>query len=67
MATSIPSTPKAVEAEQALLGSLIMESTSWEKISDRLLPTDFFDVKNRTIFNEIFELASNEQVVVLLV
>ena len=67
MATSIPSTPKAVEAEQALLGSLIMESTSWEKISDRLLPTDFFDVKNRTIFNEIFELASNEQVVDLLV
>ena len=67
MATSIPSTPKAIEAEQALLGSLIMESSSWEKISDRLLPSDFFDVKNRAIFNEIFELASNEQVVDLLV
>ena len=67
MVTSIPSTPKAIEAEQALLGSLIMESTSWEKISDRLQPTDFFDVKNRTIFNEIYELASNEQVVDLLV
>ena len=56
MATSIPSTPKALEAEQALLGSLIMESTSWEKISDRLLPTDFFDVKNRTILMKFLSL-----------
>ena len=35
MSSKIPSTPHAIEAEQALLGSLIMESTSWDKISDK--------------------------------
>tara|TARA_Y100001970_G_scaffold123247_1_gene152782 strand:+ start:1080 stop:2432 length:1353 start_codon:yes stop_codon:yes gene_type:complete len=67
MVTSIPSTPRALDAEQALLGSLIMESSSWEKISDRVSPSDFYDTKNKAIFTEIFELASNEQVVDLLV
>ena len=37
MSSKIPSTPHAIEAEQALLGSLIMESTSWDKISDKIL------------------------------
>ena len=34
MATKIPSTPKAIEAEQALLGSLIMDSAAWDKVSE---------------------------------
>ena len=58
MVTSIPSTPRALDAEQALLGSLIMESSSWEKISDRISPSDFYDTKNKAIFTEIFELTS---------
>ena len=57
MATKLPSTPKAIEAEQALLGSVIIDSASWEKISDRLEPNDFFDVNNRAIYSEIYELA----------
>ena len=49
MATKLPSTPKAIEAEQALLGSVIIDSSAWEKISDRLSPYDFFDVNNRNL------------------
>ena len=67
MATKLPSTPKAIEAEQALLGSVIIDSASWEKISDRLSPNDFFDMNNRTIYSEIYELASNGQIIDLLV
>ena len=67
MATKLPSTPKAIEAEQALLGSVIIDSSAWEKISDRLSPNDFFDVNNRAIYSEIYELASNGQIIDLLV
>ena len=67
MATKLPSTPKAIEAEQALLGSVIIDSSAWEKISDRLSPNDFFDINNRAIYSEIYELASNGQIIDLLV
>ena len=67
MSSKIPSTPHAIEAEQALLGSLIMESTSWDKISDKILASDFFDSKNRIIFREIGDLIINGQVIDLLI
>ena len=61
MATSIPGTPKALEAEQALLGSLIMESTSWDKISDRLLPSDFFDIKKESFWDSFLFFKTYQQ------
>ena len=67
MASKIPSTPHAIEAEQALLGSLIMESTSWDKIADKILAADFFDSKNRIIFREITDLVTSDHVIDLLI
>ena len=43
METKLPSTPKSLEAEQAFLGSLIMDSTSWDQISHMVQTKDFFD------------------------
>ena len=45
--SSIPKTPVSIDSEKALLGSLIIDSESWEKISNLITPTDFYDVKNR--------------------
>ncbi len=67
MADKIPSTPKSLEAEQALLGSLIMDSSAWDEVSDRLGPNDFFDPSNKIIFNQIHELASNGQAIDIIV
>ena len=44
-----------------------MESTSWDKISDKILASDFFDSKNRIIFREIGDLIINGQVIDLLI
>ena len=44
-----------------------MESTSWDKISDKILASDFFDSKNRIIFREISDLIINGQVIDLLI
>ena len=63
----IPSTPKSLEAEQALLGSLIMDSSGWEKIADKINPNDFFDINNQIIFTEMLELSSNNQPIDILV
>ena len=67
MATKIPSTPKATEAEQALLGSLIMDSTAWDKVSDKIDVNDFYDPNHKIIFKEIYNLSSNGQPIDIIV
>ena len=67
MATKIPSTPKAIEAEQALLGSLIMDSAAWDKVSDKIDVNDFYDPNNKIIFKEIYNLSSNGQPIDIIV
>ena len=67
METKLPSTPKSLEAEQAFLGSLIMDSTSWDQISHMVGTKDFFDGNNKLIFNEIYDLASAGQVIDVVV
>jgi replicative DNA helicase len=67
METRLPSTPKSLEAEQAFLGSLIMDSTSWDQISHMVQTKDFFDSNNKLIFNEIYDLASAGQVIDVVV
>ena len=51
MDSKIPSTPKSLEAEQAFLGSLIMDSSAWDQISHLIQSKDFFDVNHKIIFN----------------
>ncbi len=63
----IPSTPKSLEAEQAFLGSLIMDSSSWDQVSHMVESKDFIDTKNREIFNQIYNLASSGQVIDVIV
>ena len=65
--SSIPKTPVSIDSEKALLGSLIIDSESWEKISNLITPTDFYDVKNRDIFSEIYTLQINGQPIDILI
>ncbi|MED5502242.1 MAG: replicative DNA helicase [Pseudomonadota bacterium] len=63
METKIPTTPKSIEAEQAFLGSLIMDSSAWDQVSHLIQSKDFFDANNKLIFNEIYDLASAGQII----
>lgn len=48
--------PKNLEAEMCVLGCAYMSSTSLEKMCDELTSDMFYDKKNATIFEALFEL-----------
>ena len=67
MDNKIPSTPKSTDAEQAFLGSLIMDSSAWDRISHIIKTNDFYDANHKLIFNEIHDLAVAGQMIDVVV
>ena len=65
--STIPKTPVSIESEKALLGSLIIDSESWEKISNSITPADFYDPKNRDVFSAIYDLQIHDQPLDILI
>jgi replicative DNA helicase len=50
--------PHSVEAEQSVLGGLLLEFSAWDKVGDLLVPQDFYRHEHRDIFEAIGELVS---------
>ena len=48
--------PHSVEAEQSLLGGLLIDNTAWEKIGDAISVDDFYRDDHRRIFRHIAKL-----------
>src|SRR3569832_1051075 len=53
--------PHSVEAEQAVLGALMLDNRAWDTIADRLVADDFYRRDHRLIFEAIFDLADNAE------
>lgn len=53
--------PVAIEAEQAVLGGLLISAQAFERIEGRLREEDFFRVEHRLIFCAICQLADRSQ------
>jgi replicative DNA helicase len=51
-----PIATHSVEAEQALLGGLMLDPTAWARIATRVVTADFFRTDHRTIFEAIAQL-----------
>ncbi|MDH5424288.1 MAG: replicative DNA helicase [Gammaproteobacteria bacterium] len=47
--------PHSIEAEQAVLGGLMLDNLAWEKIADRVDDNDFYRHDHRLIFRAIRE------------
>jgi replicative DNA helicase len=45
--------PHSVEAEQSVLGGILLDSTAWDKIADILQEYDFYRYEHRLIFRHI--------------
>ena len=58
---SIRVPPHSVEAEQAVLGGLMLDNATWERIADRLREEDFYRQDHRLIFRAICELGNSDQ------
>jgi replicative DNA helicase len=57
--TSLKIPPHSIEAEQAILGGLLLERDAWEKVAERLRSDDFYRRDHRLIFNAISDLDAN--------
>ncbi len=49
--------PHSVEAEQAVLGGLMLENGAWDQVADRVSEEDFYRRDHRLIFRAIADLA----------
>jgi len=58
---SLRTPPHSVEAEQSVLGSLMLDERAWEDVSEGLLDSDFYRHDHRLIFRAITHLVSQDQ------
>ncbi|WP_133130092.1 replicative DNA helicase [Legionella yabuuchiae] len=53
--------PHSIEAEQSIIGGVMLDNQSWDKISAKLCETDFYRTEHRILFRAISDLASKTQ------
>ncbi len=49
--------PHSVEAEQSVLGGLLLSADAWDSVAELVDPSDFYRPNHRLIFREIAKLA----------
>jgi len=58
---SLRTPPFSLEAEQAVLGGLMLSPNAWDSVADRIVEADFFRRDHQLIFRAIGELAAKGQ------
>ncbi len=53
--------PHSVEAEQALLGGLMLDAAAWDQVGDRVSAADFYRQDHRLIFEAVATLIERSQ------
>ena len=53
--------PHSVEAEQAVIGGLLLDNRAWEQIADRISEADFYRNDHRIIFSAIRSLEEKSE------
>jgi len=53
--------PHSIQAEQAVLGGLMLDNEAWDKIADKVSEEDFYRREHKLIFSAIKLLAQQEQ------
>ena len=51
--------PQSIEAEQSVLGGLLLDNTAWDRIADLISADDFYRADHRLIFEHIGLLIDN--------
>ncbi|OFC70470.1 replicative DNA helicase [Alteromonas confluentis] len=58
--------PHSIEAEQAVLGSMLIDRESWDKVAEVVTDTDFYNHSHQVIFKVILHLLGQSQPVDLI-
>ena len=49
--------PHSIEAEQSVLGGLLLSADGWDAVAEAVTASDFYRPDHRLIFRQIFQLA----------
>lgn len=60
-AQSLRTPPYSLEAEQAVIGGLMLDNNAWDQVADRVVDEDFHLLDHRILFSAIARLAENNQ------
>ncbi|NVK54135.1 MAG: replicative DNA helicase [Alteromonadaceae bacterium] len=58
--------PHSIEAEQAVLGSMLIDPESWDKVSELVTDSEFYNRSHQIVFKAILQLLANSQPVDLI-
>ncbi len=58
---SLKTPPHSIEAEQSVLGGLLLDNEGWDQVADRVCEQDFYRQDHRLIFRSIVHLAEDGQ------
>ncbi|GGX38170.1 replicative DNA helicase [Saccharospirillum salsuginis] len=53
--------PHSLEAEQSVLGALMIDNSQWDNVSEILMPDDFYRNEHRQVFRMMMRLAEETQ------
>lgn len=53
--------PHSEEAEQSVLGALLLDNRAWDRIADRISSSDFYRPDHRVIFETMYHLVERHQ------
>ncbi|HHF7372610.1 replicative DNA helicase [Legionella bozemanae] len=53
--------PHSVEAEQSIIGGLMLDNQVWDKVSNKLCEADFYRTEHRILFRAISTLVKKDQ------
>lgn len=53
--------PYSLEAEQAVLGGLMIDNSTWDQVSDVVMEADFYRQDHRLIYSAIYSLAEQSE------
>src|SRR3954471_17538765 len=53
--------PQSIEAEQSVLGGLLLDNGAWDKIADIVSEADFYRTDHRAIFRHIAQLIEDNK------
>ncbi|MDO4698542.1 MAG: replicative DNA helicase [Pasteurellaceae bacterium] len=58
--------PHSIEAEQAVLGAVMLNNEQWDNVAERVQASDFYHFAHRLIFEQMVELTRHHQPIDLI-
>jgi replicative DNA helicase len=61
MSQLVKAPPHSIDAEQAVLGALLIDPNAWDRVADRLIEEDFYRKDHRVLFRAVAQLKESGQ------